>query len=380
MISRTSRNSRNYVTTFATSALIASGLLLAGCSKEKKGEVEQIRSADSTAVAVVVAEVKSQPYADWVSYPADLRGAEDAQLVTAASGTVSYVAEVGTNVRAGQALCNIESDRYKAQLDAAQAAVDLAQGEVDRTQKNVEAGSLGKVALDGAKAQLLGGQAQLLGAKKLYEESLCQAPFSGVVASRMINRWQAVGPGTPTLRLVRNDKLETIFTIPEVEASTVKPGMAVEFFLLDAPAVKYTGKVTSVDLAADSRSRTMTARALITNSGKAMRPGMVGRARILRKQYASALLVPSTALLRRERGTVAMISDNGIAREAAVQILPAQGDSVLVLSGLEPGDQLVVQGAFRVATGAKLTAAVGKSAAPTATATAPAAEPAQAEK
>jgi membrane fusion protein (multidrug efflux system) len=301
-----------------------------------------------------VAQIRSVPWSDWTSYSADLRGVDDAVLVTSAAGVVHSIANVGTRARAGQELCDIESDRYKVQMEAAKAAWDAAATQLDITTKNVEAGSVGKTALQGLAAQTYSAQAQYLGAKKLYDESRCLAPFPGIVASRMVNQWQAVNAGTPMLRMVRLDRLEADFTVPEAESHGMKPGLPVEFSLLDAPDRVYKGTVTSVDLSIDARDRTMGAKVLLSNTGDKLKPGMVGRAKVLRRNFASAVVVPSDALLRQEKGVYAAVVRDGTAHLVEVVLGSAQGDSVLILSGLAAGDHLVVQGAFRVSEGARV--------------------------
>jgi len=344
-------------------------LALTSCkAKEKQEEKTGATSVDTAEVSVVTSTLKGVHWADWASYSADLRGVEDAILVTTAAGVVGQVSEVGHAAKAGQGLCDIESDRYKVQYEAAVAAVDAnkaaqvsAKSELDRTKANVEAGSLGKAALEGASAQFAGlvaqgkgAEAQVLGAKKLWEDSRCQAPFDGIVASRMVNRWQSVGPGTPTLRLVRNDRLEANFTVPEAEAREIKAGVTVEFTGIDDADHVFKGAVSSVDLAADVRNRTVGAKVLIVNVGGRLRPGMVGKARLLRKSYESAVVVPSAALLRQEKGVKAAIVKDGAAKLVEVELGSAVGDSVLVVSGLKVGDKLIVQGAFRVSDGTRV--------------------------
>jgi len=341
--------------------------LLAGCEK-KEAEKTVVTSLDSSAVPVVVAKVAGIEWSDWAAYSADLRGIEDGQLVTSAAGTVSSVVEVGKSVKAGEALCDIESDRYRAQYEAAKAAIDAnkasqsaMQGELVRTKANVDAGSLGKAALENLQAQFAGlvaqgkgAESQALAAKKQYDDSRCLAPFAGVVASRSINRWQAVGQGSPTYRLVRAERLEASFSIPEAESHDFRNGVAAEFVLLDRPSDIYRGTVSSVDLAADSKNRVMNAKVVVPNTGNQLRPGMVGRVRVLRQKLSNAIVVPSAALLRKDKGVSAMVVEGGKAREVAVILGSSQGDSVLVKSGLKSGDRLVVQGAFRVSEGSRV--------------------------
>jgi membrane fusion protein (multidrug efflux system) len=326
---------------------------LSGCKKEEPAKTS-IQSSDTSIVQVVAVPVVPVPFQDRASYTADLRGTDDAVLVTTASGVIRTVANVGSHVEANQSLCDIESDRYLAQLNAVKAQMDAAKNQLDLAKKNVDAGSVGKIALDAPTTQYYSAQSSYLNAKKQYDDSRCLAPFPGIIASRSVERFQTVGAGTATYRLVRQDVLDAVFSIPESEIQGVQPGMSADFYLLDAPQKLYSGRLTAVDGAADAKNRVMTARLSITNRGGALKPGMVGRVALLRRSYARAIAVPSASLLRSERGVTAMVVVGGRAHEVSVRLGSGQGDSVLVLSGIKAGDTLVVQGAAQVSEGTRV--------------------------
>ena len=336
---------------------IAASLLalaaLSGCKKEEPAKTS-VHSSDTSVVPVVASLVVPVPFQDRASYTADLRGSDDAVLVTTAAGVLHSVAKVGAHVQAGQSLCDIESDRYLAQLNAVKSQMDAAKNQLDLVRKNVEAGSVGKIALDAPTTQFYSAQSSYLNAKKQYDDSRCLAPFAGTIASRSVERYQTVGAGTPTFRLVRQDAFEAVFSIPEAEIRGVQPGMSAEFYLLDSPESVYSGRLSAVDAAADAKNRVMTARLSLANRGGVLKPGMVGRVALLRRSYAKAVVVPSASLLRSERGVTAMVSVGRKAHEVQVQLGSAQGDSVLVLSGLKAGDTLIVQGAAQVSEGTRV--------------------------
>lgn len=332
-------------------AVAAMPFIFVACGKEP--EKTQVHSVDSTSIAVVVGTVTSAPYKEWTTFPAELRGLDDALIVTSAAGRVNSISTVGKSVRAGEALCDIESERYRAQYDAAVAQTDFSKGEMDRAKSNVEAGSLGASALQGATAVWLGARSQMLAAKKQWEDSRCQAPFSGVVASRLVERWGNVGPGSPMLRLVRTDRLEAVMAIPEVSAVGLKTGTLARFRSLETGA-SIDGKVTSVDQAVEPRHRTVTVRIELPNVKGQLRPGMVGKGSVLVKDWKDAVRVPSTALVRKESGVSAMLDKGGVAKEVSVILGSGEGDSVLVREGLAAGDRLVVEGAFRLSEGGRI--------------------------
>src|SRR5690606_3101161 len=298
-----------------------------------------------------------RPFEDWGEYSADLRGADDAVLTAPApaGGRVIAVSDVGTAVTKGQALCDIDSELYQAQLKQAQAALDLAKGELDRARNNVKDGFVGKAVLDKAELDYQGARVAHYQAKRAYEDSRCQAPFAGVLASRSVEQFQSVAPGAPTVRVAGLSRLEAVVAIPESEARDYRDGQAAQFRLLEADARPLAGRIGSIDRAVQSTSRVVTARVELANPGNALRPGMIGRVSILRAKHDRAIVVASQSVLRLQDGTAVMRVRNGRAERADVTLGAPRGDSVVVVSGLNQGDRIITVGAFQVSEGTKVT-------------------------
>lgn len=341
--------------TVPSTLIVLSALLLAACGKKHADEAEAgAKPADTTSVRVVASAVQARSFEDWGAYSAELRGAQDAVLTAAMGGRVANVNDVGRPVKAGQALCDIESSRYHAMLLQAKSGLDLAKGELDRQKVNVEKGFVGKAVLDKAELDFQTARVSVLQAQRAFEDSRCQAPFSGILVSRFIERFQTVPPGAPTVRISTVDRLEAVVSIPESEAREFKEGQTATFSLVQDTTKVFTGKLKSVDRAVEASNRTVTARIEIPNPGNILRPGMVGRARILRRKYETAVVVPSQALLRLQTGTMAMLVRDGKAVQVPVKLGPAAGDSVVVETGVSAGDVLVTMGAFQISTGTKV--------------------------
>jgi membrane fusion protein, multidrug efflux system len=328
----------------------------AGCGKRTgvPGHKAEIK-ADSVAVKVVVATIAERSFEDWGSYSADLRGVEDAVLTAPnQGGRVAAIKPVGTRFATGDALCDIDGDKYEAALEAAKAQVEMTRGDLERAKANVENGSLGRSAIDGTNLAYQNARMMLATTKRAYEDCHCQAPFAGVLVSRTVEKYQTVAPGTPTMRLSRIDQLEAVIALPESEAFNYRTGMKTEFRLLQKPELAFEGKVSSIDQAVDTKSRTVSARIVVINKNGILRPGMVGRANILRQKYDKAIVIPSTALLHLENGLAVMIAENGVALQHIVKAGATAGDSTLVSEGLAAGDKLIVTGAFQVSDGTRV--------------------------
>jgi membrane fusion protein (multidrug efflux system) len=344
---------KRIVLIFAAFALYGA---IAGCRGKGHAAGDPAKSAaDSGGVSVVVTDVQERPFEDWGSYSAELRGIEDATLsAPAMGGRVNWLKEVGTRFKAGESLCDIDGDRYEAAFEAAKAQVDVTSGDLERAKVNVEKGSVGRSALDAANLAYQNARVSLAAATRTLADAQCQAPFDGIVTSRQIEKFQTVSPGAPTLRVSRIDQLEAVIAIPETEAFSYSPGMLTRFRLLQHPDHVYEGRLASCDLAVDSKSRTVTARIVVPNRDGSLRPGMVGRASVLRHRYDKAIVIPSTALVRLQNGVAAMIVENGIARQRIVRVGATSGDSTMIAEGLSPGDQLIVTGAFQVSEGTRV--------------------------
>jgi len=327
-----------------------------GCNdKDSKKTDKSKLSADSAVVKVVVAEVKECPFEDWGTYSADLRGIDDANLTAPAQGgRVSFVRDVGAHVKAGESLCQIDSEKYEASLEAAKAQVEVAKGDLERAKVNVEKGSLGRSAIDGANLAFQNARVNLANAQRANDDCHCQAPFDGVLVSRNIDKYQSVSPGITTVRISRIDRLEAIIAIPENEAFSYTEGMKTQFYLLQHPEKIFEGTLTNLDRAVDTHSRTVLARITVVNRDGTLRPGMVGHANILRKKYTNAIVVPSTSLLRLQNGIYAMVAEGGIARQRIIAVGATTTDSTLVSSGLRAGDKLIVTGGFQVSDGTRV--------------------------
>lgn len=347
-------NKRTLTIIALSGALTLGACGLGGCGK-KNSHSTHSKSADSVVVKVVVATVTESAFEEWGSYSADLRGIEDAVLTAPyQGGRVEWVAAVGTRVAKGSILCAIDSARYEAALGAANAQLALANGDLERTRANVEKGSLGRSALDGATLAFEGARMAQIGARRAYDDCRGLAPFGGILVSRTIEKFQSVAPGMPILRIARIDRLEATIAIPESEAFDYIKGMSAEFTLLQQPQQIYRGTISSIEQAIDSRSRTVSARLTIINSGDALKPGMVGRVRILKQKKSSAVVIPAGALLRLQDGLAVMLVKDGVARQQKVKGGFQNGDMIEITEGLTPGDLLITTGAFQVSTGTRV--------------------------
>lgn len=324
-------------------------LVLVGCGEEEASKETEV--VENKVVQVNVQKMEAQQFENWKSFAAELRGRYDAVLVSAAGGTVASVSQSGKKVRRGGSLCSVDAARYSATSKQAKLALRLTESELKRTKANVEAGSVGadlliKAEMDVASAQVARNQA-----RDIYSKSLCQAPFTGEVVARYVEKHQMVAPGTPILRLAEIKKLQANLAIPEKEGRWVSKGQKAKFVLSTGENQEIEGSVLEVDQAVNSMNRVFTARVQLNNSKEAMKPGMVGSVRILVETDNEAQILPEQALLRSGERTFVYVVENNkaVSKDVDAELL-GQG-KVRILKGLNLGETVVVGGAFKLSPG-----------------------------
>jgi membrane fusion protein, multidrug efflux system len=194
--------------------------------------------------------------------------------------------------------------------------------------------------------------AELQTAEIALGETRITAPATGVVVDRRAEPGDLAVPGQPLLVLddPRAYRLEAV--VGESAVGRVQMGQTVPV-VVDSLGRTLPGRVAEIIPAADPASRTVTVK-LDLPADPGLRTGLFGRARFPAGER-QALLVPLTALVERGQLTGAYVVDaQGIARLRLVTAGARYGDRVEILSGLDVGERIVVEGASRLSDGASV--------------------------
>jgi RND family efflux transporter MFP subunit len=196
--------------------------------------------------------------------------------------------------------------------------------------------------------------AELRTAEIALGDTRIAAPATGVVVDRRVEPGDLAVPGQPLLVLddPRVYRLEAL--VGESAVGRVGLGQRVPV-VLDAIGRTLEGRVAEIIPAADPASRTVTVK-LDLPAAPGLRSGLFGRARFPAGER-QALLVPIAALVERGQLTaVYVVDDERVARLRLVTSGARRADRVEILSGLEAGERVVVEGASRLTDGARVAA------------------------
>ncbi len=183
------------------------------------------------------------------------------------------------------------------------------------------------------------------------EKSIIKAPFGGIVRKRFAQLGEFVQKGQNLLEIMDLSKVLAQVSIPEKEVRFAAPGKRV-FVKIDAlPNSRFSGRIKTLGLEADLKSRSFPAEVVIDNAKGKLYSGLMARVEMLAEYKDNQIIVPRHAVLDREKGTIVFVEKGGSVRLRYVKAGRMVRDDVQILTGLKFGERLVVTGQNLVADG-----------------------------
>jgi len=300
-------------------------------------------AAEPPAVVVHVANLRDFPMV--VEALGTARANESIEIRPEIAKTITAIRfEGGQRVEAGEVLIELEDSAARADVAVARAALLDTKGQYRRARKLFETRAVSASELEQREARRDADRAALDAAEARLAETLVRAPFAGRLGLRNVSLGRLVGPGDVITTLDDTDIIKLDFDVPERALSQVAVGQVVIARSVAWPDVLFEGKVLSIDTRLDPISRSVVVRALVDNAEGLLRPGMF-LAVELRREDVRSLMIPEQAIMPEQSRQFVLVVGEGdvVARREIVSGRRRPGE-IEVLSGLEPGDRVIVEG------------------------------------
>jgi membrane fusion protein, multidrug efflux system len=311
--------------------------------------------------------------------PGTIQALHEGAIYARVGGYVKqWHADIGTIVRAGQLLAEIDAPELEQEVQQAQhqvaqthatlglAKADLARWRVLAADSAVSREELDQktAAYDAADANGGASEANLRRLTELQRFTRVTAPFAGVVTARNIDLGSLISANGSTgapitaggtasqsmgslFRLAETDTVRTYVSVSEADAPSISAGLAADVTVQEIPNRRFVGHVARTAGALDASSRTMLTEVDIANPGFALVPGMYAEVHLHLTRRTPSLVIPASALVVRSSGTQALVVDRGAAGQlATIHFRPIVigrdfGGTVEVQSGLADGEMVV---------------------------------------
>ena len=304
----------------------------------------------------------------WSSGMNVIGSVEAVQGVTVAADLPGTVAKIyfdsGKSVHQGDVLVELDTRQERAQLASLEAQRDLAKVNYDRYQELSKQGVISRMDYDKASADQRQTDANVAEINATIERKTIRAPFSGILGIRKINLGEYLAAGAPIVSLQSLNPIYVDFGVPQQNAGQVQVGRSISVTREALAGQVFSGRVTALDSVIDENTRNIQVQATLPNPGAKLRPGMFVQVDLNLGASQPAITLPASAISYAPYGdSVFVVTDlkdpkgnsyKGV-RQQFVKIGPSRGDQVAILSGLNPGDEVVSSGVFKLRNGAAVT-------------------------
>ena len=251
-----------------------------------------------------------------------------------------------------------EADEKRTTHAVARAMTAAAQATVEAMQANI--GAL-EASVDAARANVAANESNVQRLRALQSFQTLEAPFSGIITMRGIDRGALItsGSGTgasPLFRLARIDTLRIFVNVPQTFVRSIAAGQPATVLVPEYPQRTFVGTVASTAGALDPTSRTLLTEVRLRNDDRALLPGMYAQVKFAVPPADDVWIVPATTLVTRASGPqVVAVRDDGTVRYLRVQVGRDLGPSVEIVSGLGGQERLVTSPPDGLKDGARVT-------------------------
>ena len=331
-----------YIKTLSLSAL---ALLAVSCGNKSEEKAEETQKKKK--VQVKIAKVTSADIPQTETYTATVESDVKNKNAPNASYRIEKIyVEVGDQVRKGQVLVQLDASsmqQMKLQLENQKV-------EFGRTEQLYQVGGASKAEYDNAKMQLDVISTQY---KQLVENTQLLSPISGVVTARNYDNGDLYSSGSgPVLTIEQTNPVKVMVNISEEYYKKVYKGMSVDIDLDAYKGETFNGKVTVVYPTVDVATHTFPVEVTISNPAQKVRPGMFARATV---NFGSLnhVLVPDEALVKQigAGDRYVYVYKDGKVSYNKVELGQHIGTNYEIISGVNPGDEVVIAGQARLANG-----------------------------
>jgi len=277
-------------------------------------------------------------------------------------GTVAKIHfESGQWVHEGDILVELDTRQERAQLAEVEAQHELAKINYNRTQQLVTAGVLARSEYDNVTSQQKVTAGQVGDIKAAIDRKTIRAPFSGVLGIRQANLGQYLAAGQAIVSLQSLNPIYVNFGVPQQNTAQVTIGRTLRITSNDFPGLQFSGKVTALDSVVNESTRNIQVQTTLSNPANKLRPGMFVQVALGLGSSTPVIALPASAINYAPYGdSVFVVTDlkddkgktyRGV-KQQIVKLVGTRGDQVGVISGINPGDEVVSSGVFKLRNGA----------------------------
>lgn len=332
--------------------LMVLSLMFGGCRTKKSTDPEQ-----AAPVKVKVLSAASSKLSEKEYFSGTVEEASGTSLSFSVMGTVQHLrVGLGDRVQKGALIASLDPLSMQSSYDVAKSSLEQAEDAYRRMKELHDKGSLPDVKWVEIQSKVQQARSMEEIARKNLKDCNLYAPYSGVIAEKAVEVGQNVAPGMPVVKLVTTGLLNVKIAVPETEIA----GVALrEKAVIRVPALdgaSFTGVVVEKGVVANPLSRSYEVKIRIENVARDLMPGMVTEVALVRENGTARPVIPANVVQLDEMNrTFVWVREDDKAAKRVIICGEFTAHGVTIASGLQEGDQVIVEGQQKVCEGTFVT-------------------------
>jgi membrane fusion protein, multidrug efflux system len=319
----------------------AGGTVTLASTKKKVADSDK----EKTPVPVSVSPIATGAVSSYITSTANLVAENEVKVLAESDGRVAeLLVEEGNQVGRGRVLAGLVRDDAEIALKKAQLRAANARLAYDRAAKVVDENLMSREVFDKVAMDNEIAQQEMAEAKWRLEKTAIKAPFSGRVTERNVKLGQHVHPGDQLFTVSDFDPLIARIYLPEKDVFGLKEGREVRITLKADERTKFGGRIRQISPVVDTATGTVKVTVEATAPPSEVRPGAFVTIDIVRETHPQAVLLPREAVIRELQEAYVFVANGAVAEKRAVTLGLEEGRHIEALSGVKPGDQVIVAG------------------------------------
>ena len=306
-----------------------------------KPEPTKPKEAPPTVVDIIVAG--QQGINNTVEANGSVVANEYVELHPEVSGRITYLnVPEGHAIAQGTVIARINDADLQAQLSKSRVQLDLAQKTVDRYKKLLDVNGINQADYDNALNQVNGLKADIQYTQTLIDKTVIKAPFGGVLGLRQVSPGAYVTASNVIVTIQQVSRVKIDFTIPEEYSNIIKKGNLVDVEVDAANQTRKKAMVVATEPQVNQATRNLKVRALL-QEGTA-NPGAFVKVFVDAGGNKKAVMIPTNSIIPDDKNSQVILVKGGKAAFINVKTGVRESNNVEIVSGIQPGDSVVVTG------------------------------------
>lgn len=330
-------------------AVMVCGAMLSSCHGNKT-------PTTPAAIRVETAVAGESASAGSTSYSGTVEESSGTVASFSVAGTIQTMnISAGDYVKKGQLIATVDAANLRNAYDISNSALAQAQDAYNRMKMLHDAEAISDMKWVEMEQTLKQAQSAEAIARKTLGDASLHAPISGYVSEKFVDAGTTVAPGIPVIKIVNIDPVKVNISVPENKIASIPDKGEVEITVSALGDKKFVGQIDEKGVAANPLTRAYDVKIVVDNKDGELLPGMICDVTLDTEDGTTSLVVPTDAvMLAADNSHYIWLDSAGYAVKRNVVAGELTDNGIVIKSGINAGDSIIVKGQQKVSNGTKI--------------------------